>query len=210
MTIFMICHLLGMSSTCTNPALYGYFNLPKFFETKIVYNTGQQLIDFSLFKNGNIENIESLVKFVEKSQNTISYEMTSLRNNPHYIRFYVNWCRLLITCVAPLTALIIFNYKIFYGIRYTHMRAGKSGRREANLALVLCCIVVIFFLGHIPRVVLTVHEWLLTEDMIRCSHLLIRPAWNLGLTSLNQLLYCRHQLLAELHGPLQICSCLAL
>ena len=29
-----------------NPALYGYFSLPK-----IVYNTGQQLIDFSLFKN---------------------------------------------------------------------------------------------------------------------------------------------------------------
>ena len=80
------------------------------------------------------------------------------------------------------------------------MRAGKSGRREANLALILCCIVVVFFLCHIPRVVLTVHEWLLTEDMIRCSHLLIRPAWNLGLTSLNQLLYSRHLLLAELYA----------
>ena len=26
MMTFMTCHLLGMSSTCTNPALYGYLN----------------------------------------------------------------------------------------------------------------------------------------------------------------------------------------
>ena len=26
MMTFMSCHLLGMSSTCTNPALYGYIN----------------------------------------------------------------------------------------------------------------------------------------------------------------------------------------
>ena len=35
--------------------------------------------------------------------------------------------------------------------RYTHLRAGKTGRREANLALVLVCIVVVFVLCHIPR-----------------------------------------------------------
>ena len=33
-------------------------------------------------------------------------------------------------------------------------------------------IVINFFLDHIPRIVLTAHEWLLIEDMIRCSHLL--------------------------------------
>ena len=61
-------------------------NLPKFFETKIVYNSGKNQIDFSLFKNGSIENMEALMKLLKMGENTISYEMTSLRNNPDYIR----------------------------------------------------------------------------------------------------------------------------
>ena len=52
-------------------------------------------------------------------------------------------------------------------LRFTHMRSGRSGRREANLALVLCGIVVTFVLCHIPRVILSVHEFILIEDIIR-------------------------------------------
>ena len=26
MTAYMICHLIGLSTTCTNPILYGYLN----------------------------------------------------------------------------------------------------------------------------------------------------------------------------------------
>ena len=62
-------------------------NLPKFFETKIVYNSEKKQIDFSLFKNGSIENMEALMKLLKKGENSISYEMTSLRNNPDYIRY---------------------------------------------------------------------------------------------------------------------------
>jgi len=36
--------------------------------------------------------------------------------------------------------------------------------------------------------VLTIHEFLLIEDVIRCKHSLIRPLWNLCLTSANHLL----------------------
>ena len=61
-------------------------NLPKFFETQIVFNSGQHHVDFSMFKNGSIDNIEAIKKLLEKGENTISYEMTSLRNNPDYIR----------------------------------------------------------------------------------------------------------------------------
>ena len=63
-------------------------NIPKFFETKIVYNSGQSPIDFSMFKNGSIGNIEELMQILQKKENTISYEMTSLRNNPDYIRYF--------------------------------------------------------------------------------------------------------------------------
>ena len=33
------------------------------------------------------------------------------------VRYYINYCRLLVTCLIPLIALTFFNYKIFHGIR---------------------------------------------------------------------------------------------
>ena len=33
------------------------------------------------------------------------------------LRYYTNWTRLLLTCVIPLVALVVFNTKIFLGIR---------------------------------------------------------------------------------------------
>ena len=35
----------------------------------------------------------------------------------HSPRYYTNWTRLLLTCVIPLVALVVFNTKIFLGIR---------------------------------------------------------------------------------------------
>ena len=35
----------------------------------------------------------------------------------HFSRYYTNWTRLLLTCVIPLVALVVFNTKIFLGIR---------------------------------------------------------------------------------------------
>ena len=84
------------------------------------------------------------------------------------------------------------------------MRSGTSGKKEANLAIVLCCIVIIFVICHIPRVILSIHELFLMEDIIRlkrfcheiteistlkrCDNFLVRPVWNICLTSANHLL----------------------
>ena len=62
-------------------------NLPKFFETKIVYQSEQDLVDFTMFKNVSMENMEVLMKLLQIGENKVSYEMTSLRNNPDYIRW---------------------------------------------------------------------------------------------------------------------------
>ena len=61
-------------------------NLPKFFETKIVYNTGKNAVDFSLFKNGSQASLQALLDLLQNGEKSISYQMTSLRNNPDYIR----------------------------------------------------------------------------------------------------------------------------
>ena len=65
-------------------------NIPKFFETRIVNSSDRTQIDFSLFKNGSLgPNFVNWVKNVQNKtfqKNEISYEMTSLRNNPDYIR----------------------------------------------------------------------------------------------------------------------------
>ena len=43
--------------------------------------------------------------------------MTDLRNDPNYIRYYINWTRFLATGLGPMAALVFFNYSIFRGIR---------------------------------------------------------------------------------------------
>ena len=37
------------------------------------------------------------------------------------VRFYINWTRLVFTCMLPVIFLILLNYKIFRGIRFSKM-----------------------------------------------------------------------------------------
>ena len=46
--------------------------------------------------------------------------MTDLRNDPNYIRYYINWTRFLATGLGPMAALVFFNYSIFRGIRLVY------------------------------------------------------------------------------------------
>ena len=48
------------------------------------------------------------------------YKVTDLRNDPNYIRYYINWTRFLATGLGPMAALVFFNYSIFRGIRSAH------------------------------------------------------------------------------------------
>ena len=64
-------------------------NLPKFFETKIVYNTQHTPVDMSLLQNDTQDQVEMLLKLMQSETNTVTYEMTELRDNPDYIRYSV-------------------------------------------------------------------------------------------------------------------------
>ena len=91
-------------------------NAPRFFETKLI-----------------IESVNVSIGDSFETQTRYSYTLSSLRKNLHYIkykkfvflnilifwltRFYINWFRLIFTGLLPGMAIIVFNYKIFRGIR---------------------------------------------------------------------------------------------
>jgi len=140
-------------------------NIPKFWETELV--------------TASIPD-ESGTTFV----NVTSYILTELRNDPLYITYYINWTRLLLTGILPVTLLGYFNTKIFRGIKYAHVRSNRnsSTSNEMNLAGILVCIVIVFLICHFPRLLINCAEFLMTNSILMCSNF-IPPAWFLCLTS---------------------------
>ena len=59
---------------------------------------------------------------------------------------------------------------------------------ELNLATVLICIVAVFLICHIPRVILNCTEFFLVDEMLNCPEGFSPPNWNLCLASLNHAL----------------------
>lgn len=58
----------------------------------------------------------------------VAIAATDLRNHPDYIRFYINWTRLVTTGLLPMGALIFFNWNIF---RYSLTLHVLSRAKEA-------------------------------------------------------------------------------
>ena len=54
----------------------------------------------------------------------IGLGVTNLRDDPDYIRYYINWTRLITTGIIPVTLLIYFNYGIFRGIQVRDFSAS--------------------------------------------------------------------------------------
>ena len=72
-------------------------------------------------------------------QEVVTYDITDLRMDPTYIRcnlfplkvqpdarFYINWTRLVFTCMLPVIFLILLNYKIFRGIRCLNLHLRNT------------------------------------------------------------------------------------
>ena len=94
--------------------------LPRFFE----------VITVTEMRNITTEGNTTLL------QEVVTYDITDLRMDPMYIRcnmfppiidwarcfrFYINWTRLVFTCMLPVLFLILLNYKIFRGIRFSKL-----------------------------------------------------------------------------------------
>ncbi|XP_023346429.1 uncharacterized protein LOC111715341 [Eurytemora carolleeae] len=100
----------------------------------------------------------------------------------------MNWCQLTLTSILPVLLLIYFNIKIYRGIKYSHIRSGNRAKHEAGLAIILLCIVFVFIICQIPRVILNTQEIVRMEDIIRCKEEFNPPAWFHCTASLNHLM----------------------
>ena len=83
-------------------------NIPKFFELTLDYYPRDEITSLD---NGTMVNVTKYQVYLK---------VTDLRNDPNYIRYYINWTRFLATGLGPMAALVFFNYSIFRGIRSAH------------------------------------------------------------------------------------------
>ena len=142
-------------------------NIPKLFETKFVWKTVSHHV--VVMPNGTsatvaatagetriVLGVAALRSHPGMDSRTINYDLISALITPSsdYIRFYINWTRLITTGLVPMAALVFFNWNIFRGIRMTHERTRKNNKQKAsemNLAAILLCIVFLFLICHFPR-----------------------------------------------------------
>jgi len=126
-------------------------NLPRFFE--VVTSMERRNVTIG----GNVTEVQEFV----------TYDITQLRMAPDYIRYYINWTRLLCTCLLPVFFLVLLNVNIFRGIRLSRKRSRGSAKKELNLTSILVCIVVVFLVCNIPRVFINCYEFLCSENIVR-------------------------------------------
>ncbi len=98
-------------------------NIPKWFESTLVYRPVAKEVEIDGQVNVTWEEKVCMsaygkVNVITNPPFQIDIEVTNLRNDPNYIRYYINWTRFLTTGLGPMAALIFFNYSIFRGIRY--------------------------------------------------------------------------------------------
>ena len=131
---------------------------------------------------GEYSSENSEEKVLRRKQINISEVMWSI------YRYYVNWGKFLLTGILPISALIYFNtciYKkikwvplqninqediFFFFSRYAHRRSHRTNsciHNEMNLSLVLICIVMVFIVCHIPRILVNCAEFFLSESIMK-------------------------------------------
>jgi len=151
------------------------FNITKFFESKVVYYTE--------------DNVTSLY-----------LDVTQLRLNNHYVTWYVNWARLCVLGILPFGAITFLNTKIYIAVR---RRMRSRSRKNDHMSIILMLIVTVFVICNLPRLILNMHEITVIDDITRCKDTDLGgfPVWSILLgffshiflvinSSINLLIYC--------------------
>ncbi|XP_023345153.1 FMRFamide receptor [Eurytemora carolleeae] len=186
-------------------------NVPKFLETEYYYTSTKEETNATnlllVLNEQNASNLLSaedwsfLVNFTmvhddpkETVNNTLAVRLTSLRNNPTYVKYYTFLTRMVITGLIPFTALVFFKRATHQRVNQRQPATQTANRRQQqmqsdiNLAFVLVVIVGFFLLFNIPRMLLNMFEFIHMSTMIKCGNNLISPAWFQCLTGFNHLM----------------------
>ena len=150
------------------------FNIPKFLESKLVYEHKEVYI-----------------------------EVTELRISTWYVTWYHNWARFIMLGALPFASISFINYKIYTVVNTQRRRSLNRMVQEDSLSGVLMMIIVTFLSCNILRLVLNMHEIYVVKEMnlCRCSDLGGFPVWILILgfvspvllalnSSINLVIYC--------------------
>ena len=80
------------------------------------------------------------------------------RDNPNYIKYYMNITRTFLLGIIPFIALLYFNIKIYQRFRQTRNRYTRQKNnnrcrqaKDLQLALILVLVVCMFFVTNLPR-----------------------------------------------------------
>jgi len=96
--------------------------------------------------------------------------VTDLRLSYLYIVYYQHWTRFLALGVLPFLLLSFLNFRIFFKIF-----KNSNNIRDLTYFIITLLIVVIFFLCHLPRLVLNFYEAIYSEYIMTCGP----PVWSL-------------------------------
>jgi len=173
-------------------------NIPKFFETIIINRpvvTGTRLI-----YNLNGTNVSLTSPTEVQYQTTV--QLSQLRSNPLYTKYYTFLTRLVVTGIIPITALLFFNFNIYLGLKASRARTtirpgnlNQDRRRaaktttETSLSLILLFIVAVFLCCHFPRLILNMAEFVNVGTSIdSCGGTVESSPWFQCLTGFSHLL----------------------
>ena len=154
------------------------FNIPKFFETKLV-------------------KIESFNIEANLTKELYDYEITSLRLNPDYIFYYIHLARLVVMGILPFLSLLVINVLIFKKVKtssrivLSSLKMQRKQRKTRSHSIILMSIVVVYLTCNLPRVTLNLTEYLMQDDVPHWVEILWAFS-NLCLTissSVNYLIY---------------------
>ena len=144
-------------------ALSALFYIPKFMELRLVETE-------KCFQNATTVHCVSAYEI----------ELSDLRNDNHYVLWYLNVTNLLVTAVVPLVSLAYLNFNVYlkfqqYVLRQPSTTARNPAnqiqerlrQRENNMlqqTMVLFVIVIMFGLSHVLRIVLNIEEFISLDE----------------------------------------------
>jgi len=115
---------------------------------------------------------------------------TPLRQDPYYIEIYITWMYLIFLYLVPFTLLAVFNILIFREVRRANkVRAqlSRNQKREIGLAIMLFCVVIVFFFCNFLALVVNIleHFGKMFHPLTQTNNLLITVN-----SSVNFVIYC--------------------
>merc|ERR1719270_1335095 len=174
-------------------------NIPKFLETEFI--SQRVPIDEGTSGNQNNDTTEIYIEY----EYEISVELSPLRTNPVYLKYYTFLTRLLVTGIIPISGLLFFNLNIYLGLKAARKRIlnrppasqavfkgqkeKKKVSNETSFSLILLFIVAIFLCCQFPRLILNIAEFANMENHIdKCGTTVEMLPWFQCLTGFSHLL----------------------